>query len=247
MCRTLCTCGKDPTRPAPPQLMCQESRGLWPRPGQLASRSRALLREAWVFLLGVLVQGTAEETAGGRGAPRPGGGTQIQQLLLSGQRAWLPPTPTWGGTQSEVPVPHAHRTHTAHSSPGPGGGLGEAPGGRGLLAIQAAVCYRWVASVWTPPHTQLVLLEERGSRAVARPCSPPTREEARCQQWDAAGSPASCSPRHGGLRQPVPALPCEGAGPGVAPARRSPCSPTPLTVLVPGLPGTAPLVGLVQF
>lgn len=246
MCRTLCTCGKDPTRPAPPQLMCQESWGLWPRPGQLASRSRALLREAWVFLLGVLVQGTAEETAG-RGAPRPGGGTQIQQLLLSGQGAWLPPTPTWGGAlRAKFPCP-TRTEPTLPTQVQAQAGAWEAPGGRGLLAIQAAVCYRWVASVWTPPHTQLVLLEERGSRAVARPCSPPTREEARCQQWDAAGSPASCSPRHGSLRQPVPALPREGAGPGVAPARRSPCSPTPLTVLVPGLPGTAPLVGLVQF
>lgn len=41
-----------------------------------------------------------------------------------------PNTHLGGGTQSEVPVPHAHRTHTAHSSPGPGGGLGS-PGRKG--------------------------------------------------------------------------------------------------------------------
>lgn len=130
MCRTLCTCGKDPTRPAPPQLMCQESWGLWPRPGQLASRSRALLREAWVLLLGVLVQGTAEETAG-RGAPRPGGGTQIQQLLFSGQGAWLPPTPTWGGhSERSSRAPRAQNPHCPLKSR-PRRGLGRSPGRKG--------------------------------------------------------------------------------------------------------------------
>lgn len=58
-------CPQDTGVPHPLHLQpgaptCQESWGLWPRPGQPASSSRAPPRGPWAFLLGVLVQGTAE-------------------------------------------------------------------------------------------------------------------------------------------------------------------------------------------
>lgn len=76
-------------------------------PRQPASRSRAPLREAWAFLLGVLVQGTAERWGEPLGRVA---GHKFSSSTSWGRVRGSPPTP--GGTQSQkFPCPHTQNPH----------------------------------------------------------------------------------------------------------------------------------------
>lgn len=99
-------------------------------PRQPASRSRAPLREAWAFLLGVLVQGTAERW--GEPLGRVAGHKFSSSTSWGRVRGSPPPR---GALRARSSRAHTHRTHTAHSKSRPRPGRKGTPGHPGSRVL----------------------------------------------------------------------------------------------------------------